>query len=455
MLPLLVAALLSSASAVFIQPVEGEITYVYVQILFNSVGKIDGPEESFNTDFYFSMYWWDPQAAAAAADPSFDPNTYDPTVPGSVFDPTVNFENVLGDPTLFYERDQEYFYVDNTPYDNVSYPIMDMLTFWGDDVDNCPHCSEIGWLGFQQRYQANYFAKLDLHEFPYDIQSATLRLDSLQWDATQVQFLPLTPKSSFIETMTSNSSYGEFQVIGWDFKGGDIQFGQRYFPVYETSYSTFIVSINLKRDPTYYLYKLVGGSILLVYMSLVFFVLVAEDANRMMGTLTVFLALISFVFVAGGDLPKIPYQTRIDNFFSWSFFIVFFEMLLNAVMYMYRADDDEDDVLAEAAGVSLEMKAYLDKPQPKPSHSAPHTNMPHIEPKKNAIGLMSWKQLGWQRRGDIIVFWLAFITYNIGVVSILGRVVPLNYQTDSNIVPYCPHPQVNVTDLVVLPDYCL
>ena len=52
------------------------------------------------------------------------------------------------------------------------------------------------------------------------------------------------------------------------------------------------------------------------------FSLQIDEPDRMMGTLQVFTGLISFLFVASGDTPKLPYQTRLDVFMPFSFVLV-------------------------------------------------------------------------------------------------------------------------------------
>jgi hypothetical protein len=61
-----------------------------------------------------------------------------------------------------------------------------------------------------------------------------------------------------------------------------------------------------------------------------------DVSDRMMGTLQVFTGLISFLFVAGGDTPKLPYQTRLDLFMMFSFCLVAFIMFIHGVLYYFR-----------------------------------------------------------------------------------------------------------------------
>ena len=66
------------------------------------------------------------------------------------------------------------------------------------------------------------------------------------------------------------------------------------------------------------------------------FSLQIDVSDRMMGTLQVFTGLISFLFVAGGDTPKLPYQTRLDVFMLFSFVLVGLIMFVHGLLYYFR-----------------------------------------------------------------------------------------------------------------------
>lgn len=62
----------------------------------------------------------------------------------------------------------------------------------------------------------------------------------------------------------------------------------------------------------------------------------------MMGTLQIFAGLITFLFVASGDTPKVPYQTRLDLFMLWSFMNVALMLFIHGTLYWWRECDVED-----------------------------------------------------------------------------------------------------------------
>ena len=107
-------------------------------------------------------------------------------------------------------------------------------------------------------------------------------------------------------------------------------------------YNRLVVSTRLTRDPTFYLTKIVAGAMLLVYMCIWVFALAVDEADRMMGTLQVFAGLITFLFVASQDTPKVPYQTRLDLFMLFCFFVVGLIMFIHSTLYYWREADLEE-----------------------------------------------------------------------------------------------------------------
>ena len=95
-----------------------------------------------------------------------------------------------------------------------------------------------------------------------------------------------------------------------------------HYPYNNRTFHRFAFTTSWKRQPQYYLSKIVAGTMLLVWMCIWNFSLQIDEPDRMMGTLQVFTGLISFLFVASGDTPKLPYQTRLDVFMLFLFVLV-------------------------------------------------------------------------------------------------------------------------------------
>lgn len=58
-------------------------TTVYTKLYLNQLDKIDGVEQTFNADFYMTLYWEDNRLG----------DSYDPEVD---WNPAVEFTNILG-----------------------------------------------------------------------------------------------------------------------------------------------------------------------------------------------------------------------------------------------------------------------------------------------------------------------------------------------------------------------
>ena len=75
-------------------------------------------------------------------------------------------------------------------------------------------------------------------------------------------------------------------------------------------------------------------------MTLAMFALTPDVPPRVQGCVTTFLALISVQFVAAAAVPKLAYSTRIDKFMLLSFFIIFCNMIVHSLCYMYRTKQE-------------------------------------------------------------------------------------------------------------------
>lgn len=141
---------------------------------------------------------------------------------------------------------------------------------------------------------------------------------------------------SSVVNLAENMLPKGMQVIEWTVIGTTINDTTNYYANFDQTYARLEIKVNLARQSAYYVWKIFLGSILLVIMAIAIFALKIDEADRMMGTITIFLALVSFLFVAGSSIPKVAYQTRLDNFMNFSFFMVFFILLAHGGIYSLR-----------------------------------------------------------------------------------------------------------------------
>jgi hypothetical protein len=76
---------------------------------------------------------------------------------------------------------------------------------------------------------------------------------------------------------------------------------------------SFYVAPLQYRDPGFYINKVVIGVCLLATMNFFVFSLAVNEPDRQMGTISIFLAMVAYLFVTSSDLPKVATSTRIDK----------------------------------------------------------------------------------------------------------------------------------------------
>jgi len=316
-------------------------TNVFLSILLNAVSQVDGVDELFVADFYLSAFWYDP--TVNFSDPNFQFNE------DVNFDPAIEFANIIGTPTLLIPDGNNYFNLPQ-PWDFINNSLA--------LVENGTFGNPGSWVQYNQRYQGSFGINLALYDFPYDTQTITITIDSSLWSSNgsnAVVFLAATPT-----TFTKDLVQGMFSVPEWDILAFRYETSDMYYAIYNQSYAQFEIFIDLRRQPEYYLSKIVEGMVLLVCMNFFSFTLEPHITDRMMGVLLVFLGLITFEFIASSSLPLVPYQTRIDQFMSWSFLLVAISMFVHAIMYMYRPSEEEEEEEEEE-----EAKAKKEKKEKK------------------------------------------------------------------------------------------
>lgn len=308
-------------------------TTVYLKIWVNQLDKIDGVEQTFSSDFYMTSYWED----SSITEDDFDEAIH--------WTPQIEFSNVLGEAIMTI----------GSPYSLLRGNSIPTVIAGASTSGVVPENQT--WVKCDQRYVGDFLTELKLQDFPFDKQNAIVRVESALYNTEALKFQPYPTMMQ--GKLSDNVLPKGFEVSEWTLLDDPVAIvlTDNYYPVFKESYSQFRIDIKLQREATYYIWKIVSGIILLEYMSMMVFALAVEEADRMMGTLTVFLALVSFTFITGDDVPKVAYQTRIDIFINFSFFITFFMMLEHCLNYLYNEYLGEDNELADRSKVASAVDA--------------------------------------------------------------------------------------------------
>jgi len=286
---------------------------VYLRFHLLAISEIDGVDQTFSTDFWMLTTYAAPYPSALGGNYNISASE----AAEMLWDPRLEFINSRG----------EILSLTSEPYTLAAEPPFDVTRF-GQSM-TLP--SGWVWVMKDQRFQLDFSTVMNMNAFPFDIQHLQMLIES-NWPADRVRLLFATPEDADAAKLTVHMS----PTIGWTFETAyqsdynvSYAYNQQTFPRLE-------VTTTWKRQPEYYMSKIVAGTMLLVLMCVWNFSLQVDASDRMMGTLQVFTGLITFLFVASSDTPKVPYQTRLDVFMMFSFLIVALIMFLHGVLYYFR-----------------------------------------------------------------------------------------------------------------------
>jgi hypothetical protein len=171
------------------------------------------------------------------------------------------------------------------------------------------------WIINDNRYVGEFTTILQMEDFPYDRQSVILWIESF-YDVNQV-------KIELAEPWRIHDVVPDYmpEIVGWDRTFNSQKKTIQLYDYNGAEYDRLVVEVHVKRQPGYFLSKIVTGVLLLNYMGFFIFSMGAHEGNDIGGGLSVYAAIVGYLFVLGEDVPKVPYQTRLDVFMLFSFFI--------------------------------------------------------------------------------------------------------------------------------------
>jgi hypothetical protein len=176
-------------------------------------------------------------------------------------------------------------------------------------------------------------AKFDLRRFPFDRQSLEVEIESFEWNAEQLVFVEDTAVMGFSE---------EFEPPEWEIVG--VRAEEKAVDAVRSSrpVSRLTLAIDIKREPGFYLWKVLLPLVLIVALSWSIFWMVDERFGaRVRISATGILTIVAYQFVAGQNLPRVNYLTLIDKMMVGSFLLLAITVLESYVVSRYAGDDRE------------------------------------------------------------------------------------------------------------------
>lgn len=205
------------------------------------------------------------------------------------------------------------------PLDNIWFPRIQILNQQR-LVSTLPRVAEIhpdGEVVHRRRYWGGISQPLDLQAFPFDSQQLQVKLANVGFGGELVNLVPSTESG-----ISSNLTIPDWDVTGWDFVTKDVPFDDG-----SNSLKGMVLSVDVKRDSSFFKYKVIFPLVLIVMMSwMVFWIDPALVASQISLSVTAMLTMIAYRFALAGLIPRLGFLTVLDHFVLASTVVVFLSM---------------------------------------------------------------------------------------------------------------------------------
>ncbi len=273
-------------------PKDGGATPVYVAMALLDIDEINSADQNFTANLFMTVRWEDPRLAHEG--------------PGEIIIPSEKAWH----PELQFVNQQKIW------------PTLPEVL----------HIEPSGQVQYYQRIWGPFSQPLDVKDFPFDSQDFEARVASVGARPDDIDFQADPDSPSGLAPKFSLPDWG---VTGWalDFTP--------YKPLgLNKGSASFAIILKAKRHVAPYLYKVVLPLILIVAMSWIVFWVHPKESGTQIGVATTsMLTLIAYRFMVGGEIPAVPYLTRLDQFILTSTLLVF-AGLMQAVITSIMANRD-------------------------------------------------------------------------------------------------------------------
>lgn len=262
-------------------------TKVTYAVWIGDVTKIDSVEQTFSANFMVLMRWHDPRLKHDG--------------PG----------------------------VKEFDLDDVWHPRLLLTNDGGDSSTSLPEKVDVtpdGTVLFRQRYIGGFTQPLNLRAFPFDTETFRVRIVML---GSRPEDLALAPDPDTV-SMGWRSGVGMNRTLTMqDWRVLSASTNSEPFHVAPgLELASFTFEFTARRNSRHFVIKVILPLILIVAMSWAVFWIEPNDASTQFGiSITAMLTLIAYRFAIDGDVPKLPYLTRLDAFVLMSTVLVFLSMI--------------------------------------------------------------------------------------------------------------------------------
>jgi hypothetical protein len=171
-----------------------------------------------------------------------------------------------------------------------------------------------GRVEYRARYTGDFSTDLDLRRFPFDSQKLLIIGETFDQPRSVVRFVP------------GITEVNAHELPEWDISptGRIVEETAQYKTEPDPTFSRIVLEVSTARRPGFYFWKFMVPIVLIVMLSWAVFWLGSEELDGQLAiSLTCLLSLIAFNYILTGSLPKVPYQTTMDNVILTAYVFVF------------------------------------------------------------------------------------------------------------------------------------
>lgn len=176
------------------------------------------------------------------------------------------------------------------------------------------------WLVGSARAHATLAVHVDLREFPFDAQNIQIFIE----DVTAVSSIIIFRAApTLVPGLVPVGESWLTAIDGWSINSLGAATEDSYYAAFDETYSRLATSTRVQRQGSYWTTRIVLGVALFELMAIWTQALASSEPARQVVTITCFLGMVSWEFVLVLSMPPLGYNTRIDDFMTMSFLVVF------------------------------------------------------------------------------------------------------------------------------------
>lgn len=176
---------------------------------------------------------------------------------------------------------------------------------------------------YRQKIWGQFSQPLDLRAFPQDVQKLAIHVAAVGLPESEVRMVPLERFKDRKFGIAERFSLPDYDVVSW--KAGSMPYQAVRG---ETGTAGYLMEIEIGRQMTYYVIKVIIPLCLILIMSWLPRWIDPREIGTNFGiSATAFLTLIAYLFSITVLLPRVSYITYLDRFILLSTFVVFMGLL--------------------------------------------------------------------------------------------------------------------------------